>query len=211
MPLPAPSRLWPPFSRSSGMRLPTSSAPPPRLRSCVARRSVRRPVARSSLQLAIVREKLEYRYMVPSAWADGAGAHAARAARAGRRALAAARGVDRVRRRPPSRANPRASRAGSHLSRRRNSHERRAVHASERLSTGSAAFDRILGGGLPLRSVNVIAGEPGAGKTIFALQMLFHLARQGKKGLYFTTLSEPSLKLIRLHAAVLLLRRAPDR
>ena len=58
------------------------------------------------------------------------------------------------------------------------------------------AFDRILGGGLPMRSVNVIAGEPGAGKTIFALQMLFHQARQGKKCLYLTTLSEPSLKLI---------------
>ena len=66
----------------------------------------------------------------------------------------------------------------------------------ECLSTGSAALDRILGGGLPARSVNVIAGEPGAGKTIFALQMLFHQARQGKKCLYLTTLSEPSLKLI---------------
>ena len=66
----------------------------------------------------------------------------------------------------------------------------------ERLTTGSAAFDRILGGGLPVRSVNVIAGQPGAGKTLFALQMLFALARQGKKGLYFTTLSEPSLKLL---------------
>src|SRR5512143_3339068 len=67
----------------------------------------------------------------------------------------------------------------------------------ERLSTGSAAFDRILGGGLPVRSLTMIAGEPGAGKTLFALQMLLHLGRQGKKGLYFTTLSEPSLKLLR--------------
>jgi circadian clock protein KaiC len=64
------------------------------------------------------------------------------------------------------------------------------------LSTGSVAFDRIVGGGLPIRSVNVIAGEPGSGKTIFALQMLFHQAKQGKKCLYLTTLSEPSLKLI---------------
>ena len=46
----------------------------------------------------------------------------------------------------------------------------------ERLTTGSVAFDRILGGGLPVRSVNVIAGEPGAGKTLFSLQMLFALA-----------------------------------
>src|SRR6185295_17393513 len=66
----------------------------------------------------------------------------------------------------------------------------------ERLGSGSSTFDRILGGGIPVRSLNLVAGEPGAGKTIFALQMLFHLARQGKKGLYFTTLSEPSLKLI---------------
>ena len=65
-----------------------------------------------------------------------------------------------------------------------------------RLTTGSAAFDRILGGGLPLRSANVIAGAPGTGKTLFSLQMLFALARQGKRGLYFTTLSEPSLKLL---------------
>ena len=44
--------------------------------------------------------------------------------------------------------------------------------------------------------MNVIAGEPGSGKTLFALQMLFHQARQGKKSLYLTTLSEPSLKLV---------------
>jgi circadian clock protein KaiC len=66
----------------------------------------------------------------------------------------------------------------------------------ERMTTGSPAFDHILGGGLPVRSLNVVAGEPGAGKSLFALQMLFHLARQGKKGLYLTTLSEPSLKLV---------------
>ena len=66
----------------------------------------------------------------------------------------------------------------------------------QRVTSGDAAFDRLLGGGFPLRSVNVIAGEPGAGKTLFALQMLFHAARQGKKSLYLTTLSEPSLKLV---------------
>jgi circadian clock protein KaiC len=66
----------------------------------------------------------------------------------------------------------------------------------ECMTTGNAALDRLLGGGLPARSVNVIAGEPGVGKSLFALQMLFHLARQGKKGLYLTTLSEPSLKLV---------------
>lgn len=67
----------------------------------------------------------------------------------------------------------------------------------QRLSTGSAELDQILGGGVPEQSVTLIAGEPGTGKTILAFQILFHAARQGKKGLCFTTLSEPSMKLIR--------------
>src|SRR5207237_1345773 len=46
-------------------------------------------------------------------------------------------------------------------------------------------------------SVTAIAGEPGSGKTVFTLQTLFHHARQGKKCLYFTTLSEPALKVMR--------------
>ncbi|MBI5068569.1 MAG: AAA family ATPase [Deltaproteobacteria bacterium] len=71
-----------------------------------------------------------------------------------------------------------------------------AQKALQRLSTGSAALDRILGGGLPARSLVVLAGAPGAGKTLFALQALFHSARTGGRGLYFTTLSEPSLKLL---------------
>jgi circadian clock protein KaiC len=67
----------------------------------------------------------------------------------------------------------------------------------ERVSTGVPALDEVLGGGIPKRSITVLAGEPGSGKTVLALQMLFHAARRGQKGLYFTTLSEPSLKLVR--------------
>jgi circadian clock protein KaiC len=64
-------------------------------------------------------------------------------------------------------------------------------------STGVPALDLILGGGLPAQSMTLIAGEPGSGKTIFTLQMLFAAARAGKKSLYFTTLSEPAVKVIR--------------
>jgi circadian clock protein KaiC len=67
----------------------------------------------------------------------------------------------------------------------------------ERVSTGVAGLDDVLGGGIPAKSITVVAGEPGSGKTVLALQMLFHAARQGKRSLYFTTLSEPSLKLVR--------------
>jgi circadian clock protein KaiC len=65
------------------------------------------------------------------------------------------------------------------------------------LSSGSVPLDAILGGGLPERSLSVVAGPPGVGKTVFALQLLFHFARQNKRTAFFTTLSEPSLKLIR--------------
>jgi circadian clock protein KaiC len=67
----------------------------------------------------------------------------------------------------------------------------------ELLVTGSVALDGILGGGIPVRSVNVIAGLPGTGKTLCAIQMLFHFAREGRKSLYFTTISEPAVKLLR--------------
>lgn len=67
----------------------------------------------------------------------------------------------------------------------------------ERVSTGVPGLDEVLGGGIPARSITVVSGEPGSGKTVLALQMLFHAARQGKRSLYFTTLSEPSLKLVR--------------
>ncbi len=65
------------------------------------------------------------------------------------------------------------------------------------LSTGVAALDECIEGGFPVQSVSVIAGEPGTGKTVLALQTMLAAARQGKKCLYFTTLSEPSLKLMR--------------
>lgn len=66
-----------------------------------------------------------------------------------------------------------------------------------RLSTGSASLDRILGGGLPRGSLVVVAGAPGTGKTLLALQVLFHQAREARRGLYLATLSEPALRSAR--------------
>ena len=66
-----------------------------------------------------------------------------------------------------------------------------------RLRTGVDALDRVLGGGFPTQSTTILSGEPGSGKTVLILQILSHLARQGKKCLYFTTVSEPAIKLIR--------------
>jgi KaiC/GvpD/RAD55 family RecA-like ATPase len=43
--------------------------------------------------------------------------------------------------------------------------------------TGITGFDEITGGGLPRGRTTLLAGGPGSGKTIFALQFLVHGAR----------------------------------
>lgn len=67
----------------------------------------------------------------------------------------------------------------------------------DRFCTWSEPLDRVLGGGIPAGSTTIIAGEPGAGKTILALQLVFLAARQGMKCLYASTLAEPSIKVLR--------------
>jgi len=67
----------------------------------------------------------------------------------------------------------------------------------ERMSTGNPNLDLILGGGIPVYSVNVICGPPGAGKTVLTQQMMFHNATPEHKALYLTTLSEPQIKVLR--------------
>ncbi len=66
-----------------------------------------------------------------------------------------------------------------------------------RLATGVPGLDDVLGGGLPEFSFNLIAGEPGSGKTTLAHQMMFSLATPQRSALYFTVLGEPPLKMLR--------------
>jgi len=67
---------------------------------------------------------------------------------------------------------------------------------TQRLSTGLADLDQILGGGLRPASVVVVAGPPGTGKTILANQVCFANATPQRKAVYYTTLSEPHAKLV---------------
>ena len=53
-----------------------------------------------------------------------------------------------------------------------------------RLMTGIAEFDRVLGGGMVKGSLILIGGEPGIGKSTLTLQSMGHLSKQGKKVLY---------------------------
>ena len=70
----------------------------------------------------------------------------------------------------------------------------------ERIRTGNAQLDDILGGGFPANSINILMGEPGSGKTILAERLIFENARTSDEGrpiLYLTTLSEPLEKVVR--------------
>jgi circadian clock protein KaiC len=65
------------------------------------------------------------------------------------------------------------------------------------LATGVPGLDEVLGGGLSEFSFNLIAGQPGAGKTTLAHQIMFALATPEHPALYFTVLGEPPLKMLR--------------
>ncbi|MEO8732919.1 MAG: ATPase domain-containing protein, partial [Flavobacteriales bacterium] len=73
---------------------------------------------------------------------------------------------------------------------------RRKVSINQ-LPTGVPGLDRVLGGGLPEFSFNIIAGTPGCGKTTLAHQIAFANATVERPALYFTILGEPALKMLR--------------
>jgi len=65
------------------------------------------------------------------------------------------------------------------------------------LHTGVPGLDAVLGGGLPEFSFNVLAGNPGTGKTTLAQQIMFAHATPERPALYFTVLGEPTIKMLR--------------
>jgi len=65
------------------------------------------------------------------------------------------------------------------------------------LPSGVPGLDDVLGGGIPEYSFNLIAGEPGSGKTTLSQQILFANATAERRALYFTVLGEPALKMVR--------------
>lgn len=69
--------------------------------------------------------------------------------------------------------------------------------AIDRISTGNPVTDRILGGGFPANTINIVMGHPGTGKTVFVEQILFANAGDERPVLFFTTLGEPLAKVVR--------------
>jgi circadian clock protein KaiC len=56
----------------------------------------------------------------------------------------------------------------------------------EKVSSGVAGLDDVLGGGYPAHRLHLIEGGPGVGKTTLALQFLIDGARRGETVLYIT-------------------------
>ena len=67
----------------------------------------------------------------------------------------------------------------------------------QKLSTGVPGLDTMLGGGISSYSFIVVTGAPGSGKTTLAHQIMFSLANEHRKALFFTVLGEPPLKMLR--------------
>jgi circadian clock protein KaiC len=59
-------------------------------------------------------------------------------------------------------------------------------HIINRICTGITGLDRIIEGGLPSKSITLVSGPPGSGKSIFSLQFLFDGVLKNEKGLFLT-------------------------
>ena len=65
----------------------------------------------------------------------------------------------------------------------------------ERVKSGISGFDELINGGFFKQTVNVISGESGTGKTIFATQVLYEASKKNRRCLCFMTSESPeSLK-----------------
>jgi circadian clock protein KaiC len=68
--------------------------------------------------------------------------------------------------------------------------------SEERLSTGSAAIDRMMDGGIYKGSVTLVSGISGTGKTVFSVQFLTDAIKHGHKAL-LVSLDEHPAQLVR--------------
>jgi len=57
---------------------------------------------------------------------------------------------------------------------------------NERISTGIPKVDSLIGGGFKKKTINLVAGGPGSGKTIFAIQFLIDGLKNDEPGIYIT-------------------------
>ena len=68
----------------------------------------------------------------------------------------------------------------------------------ERLATGIDGFDRLVQGGFPAGTVNLVAGPPGSGKSLFGLHFCYNGARQFGEPAMYLVLEETKASLQRV-------------
>lgn len=73
-----------------------------------------------------------------------------------------------------------------------------SVREEDRLKTGLAELDRVLGGGIVCGSLTLVGGDPGIGKSTLLLQVCRNLSAEGHKVLYIS--GEESLSQIKMRA-----------
>lgn len=61
-----------------------------------------------------------------------------------------------------------------------------SIQEQDKLKTGIAELDRVLGGGIVQGSLTLVGGDPGIGKSTLLLQVCRRIAQQGKKVLYIS-------------------------
>lgn len=79
------------------------------------------------------------------------------------------------------------------------SHEIKSTGDVERFDTGIGEFNRVLGKGLTLGSVNIISGDPGVGKSTLLIQAMTNLASSTKEKCLYVS-GEESLMQVRSRA-----------
>ncbi len=72
------------------------------------------------------------------------------------------------------------------------------LESEDRLLTGIAEFDRVLGGGIVPGTLILIGGDPGIGKSTLMLQALYGLTGGGYKALYVS--GEESIRQMRIRS-----------
>ena len=80
-----------------------------------------------------------------------------------------------------------------------------------RLSTGIPALDKLLGGGILARSMTLVSGSSGIGKTMLGIQFLLEGAAKGEPGLFVTLEEAPEELLANAAALGLPLKDAFDK
>lgn len=61
-----------------------------------------------------------------------------------------------------------------------------SLDVTERLSSGTPGFDELIGGGFLKRSMTLLSGSAGIGKSTFSLQFLLEGAKRKEPGIYVT-------------------------